>query len=1047
MSVNTHKGKTKRAPTREQLEVVRLPGGPARVLAGAGSGKTYTMTELIRSRVDDYLRGYGGTPPERTLALTFTVKAAEEMHRRLLETLGEKALKLDVSNFHSYAFSLVRENAAALGLEPEAPVLRRGRAWLMVLEELGAEDLALRSLDLSDPASAADRVLKLLSGTKNDLVDLGELWERTEADLANPEATPELSRCLEERLDLIQLAQRFEARRKERGVLRYEDMLELGTRILSGPVMGEPYSDRYDLVVVDEFQDTNPAQMRFVELLAGGDLSKVVVVGDDLQSIFNFTGATVRNIQRFEEEAGLGVGDATKRLNTNFRSGERLISLANHVARNVHPENSPDDPKQLAPGPNAGPGEISAFVATGDREEAREISARIAGLLQGGASPQDCAVLVRRRSQTGPVVDALGERDIPCEIADVGGLLSRPEISLLSDYLRIAAEPAGCRPATVRALLRPPVRLGEHDLKHLLTAPRGPESALDRPDTVPGLSDEGAERIRHFNALRDGLEAALAGAETLGDFVEEAAETIGLGQELRSSPGSEARISRQYLGAFHEVAREFGETSFLQEFLRYLELVSRSETSEFSAPPSEEADAVRVLTVHRAKGLEFDHVFVPGLSDGVFPINRSGDSSLETAHAVPPPLKLDPDPRPVAAYDTLDKKEMKELLKQEALEEEGRLLYVACTRAAKSLTLSRAHYYGENKKSKGAGEFWDLIQEAAGECGIHLAAEPEAPDSNPNVEEEPEDRDREPDRWPLEAMSGEEEETALSLGIQDWEDELTGLRRDMRAIPETSRPKHVLPAPKTHSPSSLMDFEICPRRYYYEYVFPVPGLDANLEGAQDYGSVVHAYIEGGMSGVPPGPDVGWAGGKGSGGNVGNSGASRAELWQKFEASEYGWRSAEYQLHEGPEPPATGPARMVEVPFALPIEDTEIRGRIDAIFVDGDGTFHIVDWKTGKPDREKFEHRLQLPLYALAASRLWGVAPEKIRLAYAFAPGDEVVEVDTSDGFLEQAEARVRDALGRIKGGSFEPVPSRYGCSRCPVMGIGIDGCPEEVPPE
>jgi DNA helicase-2/ATP-dependent DNA helicase PcrA len=227
----------------------------------------------------------------------------------------------------------------------------------------------------------------------------------------------------------------------------------------------------------------------------------------------------------------------------------------------------------------------------------------------------------------------------------------------------------------------------------------------------------------------------------------------------------------------------------------------------------------------------------------------------------------------------------------------------------------------------------------------------------------------------------------------------------------------------------------------------VPGLDANLEGAQDYGSVVHAYIEGGMSGVPPEPDVGRAGGSGSGGNVGNSGASRAELWQKFEASEYGMRSAEYQLHEGPEPPATGPARMVEVPFALPIKDTEIRGRIDAIFVDGDGTFHIVDWKTGKPDKKKFEQRLQLPLYALAANRLWGIEPARIRLAYAFAPGDEVVEVDTSDGFLERSEARVRDALGRIKGGSFEPVPSRYGCSRCPVMGIGIGGCPEEVPPE
>jgi len=157
-----------RAPTREQAAVIRLDHGPARVLAGAGSGKTFTMTELVSYRVGEHLRRLGGTAPERILALTFTVKAADEMRSRL----GEQALKLTVANFHSYALQIVRENAAMLGVEPDAPVLRRGRAWLMVLDELAARDLALRRLDLSDPAGAADKVLTLLSQAKNDLVDL-----------------------------------------------------------------------------------------------------------------------------------------------------------------------------------------------------------------------------------------------------------------------------------------------------------------------------------------------------------------------------------------------------------------------------------------------------------------------------------------------------------------------------------------------------------------------------------------------------------------------------------------------------------------------------------------------------------------------------------------------------------------------------------------------------------------------------------------------------------------------------------------------------------
>ncbi|MDP9477095.1 MAG: UvrD-helicase domain-containing protein, partial [Actinomycetota bacterium] len=218
-----------RGPTAEQAAVIRLEGGPARVLAGAGSGKTYTMTELVSYRVDEHLRMLGGTAPERILALTFTVKAADEMRSRLIGRLGEQALKLTVSNFHSYALQIVRENAAVLGLEPDAPVLRRGRAWLMVLDELSADDLVLRRLDLSDPAGVADRVLNLLSHAKNDLVDLDRLRVRTQEDLARA-GSDDLARVLEERLDLVELAQRFEARRAARGLLRYEDMIELGAR-------------------------------------------------------------------------------------------------------------------------------------------------------------------------------------------------------------------------------------------------------------------------------------------------------------------------------------------------------------------------------------------------------------------------------------------------------------------------------------------------------------------------------------------------------------------------------------------------------------------------------------------------------------------------------------------------------------------------------------------------------------------------------------------------------------------------------------------------
>lgn len=1039
----------KQTSTPEQLSVIKLPGGPARVLAGAGSGKTYAMTELVRNRVEDYRRGYGGTPPERILALTFTVKAAEEMRRRLLYTLKEQGLKIAVSNFHSYALDIVRENSTVLGLEAEAPVLRRGRAWMMVMDELGAEDLSLRRLSLADPATAADRALTLLSRAKNELIDLEDLRLRTAQDLER--ATDDAMRhCFEERLDLVELATRFEARREELGYLRFEEMLALGTRVLDDPAMGAPYRGRYDLIVVDEFQDTNPAQLRFIELLCGRDFSKVVVIGDDLQSIFAFTGAEIRNIQRFEKTAGVPIGGATYKLSTNFRSGRAILEFANHIARDVHPENSPDEPKVLAPRPGASEGEIRAFVSATDADEAKEIARRIKELVETGVPAGSCAVLIRRRSQTPALLAALDEEGVPCEIADAGDLLSRPEIVLLSDYLRLSANPGGSRKYLINTLLRHPVLLDENDLRAVLEHPESPQRALEDPTPTPGLSDRGMSRLAHFTGLLDSLEGALGAADTLGDFVEQAVEVLGLGHELRSSPDPDARVALQYLSMFTEIAREFGDVHYLEDFLRYLEVVSASNASEFSMPPSEHTDAVRVTTVHRAKGLEFDHVFVPGLSDGVFPSNNAQDSALEKAEAVPTPLKQDPDEELKAAYDVLDKKETKNLLKREALEEEGRLFYVACTRAAESLTLSQAHYYTDNKKTKKPGAFWSLLEEAPGECAISFAPEPEVPDTNPNLGELEERELSEPDQWPLSAMAaGEDAEVAADLGVSGWEYELASLKLDARNIPEKPRPEHILPPPETHSPTTLMDYETCPRRYYYSHVFQVPSLDGWMESTQNHGSAVHAYIEAGMQDARPAkrpststPDTPAA----TGGRSSTNGPSKDERWEAFEASPYGRRAAEYPLYEGPEPPKSGPARMVEVPFALEVDGREVRGRIDALFVDENGTFHLVDWKTGHP-YESYKKRLQLPIYALAANRLWGIEPERIRLAYAFVPGDEMVEVDTSEGFLERTENKVQDVMGRIQAGHFTPTPSRYACSHCPVMGIVIEGCPSEVPEE
>lgn len=1046
--------------TPEQLRVVRLEGGPARVLAGAGSGKTHTMTEMILKNIQDHENEYsesGGVAPERILAITFTVKAAEEMSERLRRRAGDSVGKLKVSNFHRLAFEICRENAAPLGIEPEAPVMRDPRAWLMVLDDLAADDLSLSRLNLSSPANVAQNTLQLLGEARNERVPLDELEARTRLDLKNNEKSPQLKELFERRLDLVKLARRFEQKREASGQLQYHDMISSAIRVLEDETLGAPYRNRYDLIVVDEFQDTNPAQLRLVELLttgeSGPDLSKVVVIGDDLQSIYNFQGATIRNIQLFEEFAGLGVNDATYKLNRNFRSGTRILDFANHVAGAVHPSGSPDEVKILEAREGAPPGGISTFICGTDSGEAGEIAGRIERLVADGASEGECAVLIRKWSQSGAVVEALSEKGIPCEVVRGGELLESDEARYLTDTLRVFADGGGNREAFVRLLSRDPYLLSDGDMEAVFEAPVGVQGAVFAPEAVQGLSDEGVRRVGRLRDVLTRLEEEQSPAVTLEEFVERVVEVTGLGREVRAIPTRALReMSQHGIEAFRDLAGEFGGVERLEEFLRYVEVSQSADRSETTRPAEVEGDAVVVTTIHGVKGLEFDHVFIPGLSKGVFPDSVKTDSALEKPQTVPPPLKINPSKAAVNAYEAYDAKALKAALKLEAEEEEGRLFYVAVTRARQTLTLSRAHFYRTNKGNKVEGSFWEMSHEAPANCGVQRPEDPGVPDENPNIRDSENWEKRRGDEWVLRATSGgmeSEVETAAALGVTGYDGLLHTLREDVRAIPEVERPEYILPAPETHSPSSLMEFETCPRRYYYRHVFPVVEAVEVGQENRDYGDAWHQWIENGAEGPEPEYPRNELPAEPPENNethedpAPHPGVNRAKT--DFRHTKYGRKVVEYPLHEGNVPPENGPKKMVEVPFALEVDGSEIRGRIDAIFIEEDGTFHIVDWKSGRK-RDSYRTRLQLPLYALAANRLWGTDPEKIRLAYVF-PGGEDLEIPFDRSIEATTEEKIKSEISEMRSGEFPPKPSTYACNYCPVFGIGIEGCPrnEEEP--
>jgi DNA helicase II / ATP-dependent DNA helicase PcrA len=250
-------------------------------------------------------------------------------------------------------------------------------------------------------------------------------------------------------------------------------------------------------------------------------------------------------------------------------------------------------------------------VEVSDTEEGGEISSRIQNLIEKGAKPSSCAVLIRRWSQARPILAALTEAGIPCEIVEGGDLLSRPEVHFVSDHLRLSANPGGSRESLLRLLSRPPALLEPDDLSAVFSF--GSEAALSAPETVPNLSPAARECLGHLSGVLAMLEMEMAEADSLGTFVERTIEVTGLGHELRSSPEPEADLALQFPGIFRDVAAEFGDVRYIGEFIRYLEISADSRSSESATPPSGETDSVRVTTIHKAKGLEFDDVFVPAL--------------------------------------------------------------------------------------------------------------------------------------------------------------------------------------------------------------------------------------------------------------------------------------------------------------------------------------------------------------------------------------------------------------------------------------------------
>ena len=1048
-------------PTPEQAAVVTAPLRPGVVVAGAGSGKTETMASRVL-----WLVANGLVAPQDVLGLTFTRKASVELTTRLTgklrrlrevglwsgDDLGDRAdgpagpggvdgFDLPtISTYHAYAGRLVSEHGLRLGVEPDAVLLSEAACWQLAHDVVTRYDGDMASVDRAP--STVVRAVIALSGELGEhlveprtaeqlLLELAERYEDLPHDGRPLKAGRDLAATLRQQACLYPLVLAYRRAKAERGALDFGDQMALAARLARDvPVVGATERSRYAAVLLDEFQDTSEAQLVLLTSLFAGEAMPVTAVGDPHQSIYGWRGASATTLTRFPEQFAVdGRPALVQQLSTSWRNDERVLDAANAVSGPLREETTvPVATLRARPGAGSGTVEVARLVD--HVAEAEHVADWVRDRSAGAAT---AAVLCRTRAQFGPVVDALRRRGLPVEVVGLGGLLDTPEVLDLVALLWVAQEPT--RGDQVMRLLAGPVgRLGAADLDALWARARelaraaGGVVAREREhapvlaealEHVPGESWTGQEGQRLSAQGRDRVSwlaevlhrvRSLAGLP-LPDLVSEAERLLGLDIEVAADPDLHPTWGRAPLDALVEVAAGFdhgADRASLGAFLDWLDAAREhqrgledAETPEL-AEVSVDATAVQVLTVHAAKGLEWDAVAVPGLVEGVFPSGRvtpehrdgrwrtkerTDNGWLAGIGRLPTPLRGDREGRPDLPWSQIpDTRALRGALEQLALDqgrfavqEERRLAYVALTRARRRLLLT-APVWSTGKQPRVTSRFLDEVRDLPGVLVGPWADMPEPGEEllNPRLGEQT------AAPWPV--SRGDRRETVRDVAAalvaagsvgrpsadpggevrHPWVetvDLLLAERRDRQA----RRDGPELPG---HLSTSAVVALATDRDAYLRDLrrpLPVPPTPRTRVGTAFHAWVERHYAAAtlvDLHDLTTAPDTA------------DQVSGLATLQQHFLDSEWADRVP----------------LAVEVPLQTTLAGRTVAGRIDAVFPDADGGVTVVDWKTGSPGSpaQQQARTVQLAVYRLAYARLRGLPEDQVRAAFFYASSGTTV---------------------------------------------------------
>lgn len=600
-----------------QKEAVLTTEGPVLVLAGAGSGKTTVLVNRIAYMISEkHIR------PWNILAITFTNKAAREMKDRIERLLGDTAKDMWIGTFHSVCVRILRSCIDLLGYSRDFVIYDTADTKTVMKE-------CLRELDIDEKSFPVRNVLSIISNAKNDLMDAATFENVYKSDY---------------RMSIIaKIYYRYQTKLRKNNAVDFDDIILNTVKILSeNPDVLSKYQDKFQYILVDEYQDTNNSQYLLINLLAQANRN-LCVVGDDDQSIYKFRGANIGNILNFEDD----YSDVQKiTLDQNYRSTQNILDAANSVISN----NKGRMGKSLWTS-NGDGNKVFVYTGTNEYDEARYIARQIKKHFDEQGSFSDCAILYRTNAQSRVIEEMLMRESVPYKVLSGLRFYDRKEIKDIIAYLRVVYNPND-DVSLARIINEPKRKIGNATLEKARNIAREKETSLydviSHADDYPEFKTA-IKKLLSFSEIIQSL-IKLKDTVTIEELTGRILNDTGYMPALVMEDTTESKTRIENLGEFISVITEFEKNeetgNTLGEFLENISLVSDIDGYD------ENEDSAVLMTIHSAKGLEFPIVFLSGLEEGLFPGMRSMESDDD-------------------------------------IEEERRLCYVAITRAKEQLYITK----------------------------------------------------------------------------------------------------------------------------------------------------------------------------------------------------------------------------------------------------------------------------------------------------------------------------------------------------------------------